>query len=286
MANFLKMSDVFLMAIEELRKPYPSDLLPDWSVWNGVTGGFRPREYTILCGATGRGKTTFLANISAQLLKAKVKHFVMSVETGHTDYMKRCISVLEGRDVNTGDAVPLDDLVKLSHKYLSLIAEDNIEFSLYENRVPVHQLMDDLKTMADRGCKIALIDNLNFFMEPTTAANSNLEMDRVTHELVILCKSIDMHILMVMHPKKTDDTQVRSEFDIKGSSTAVQEAHNILLFNEPSEEQIGTRLPNGVILNRGHRLLLINKMRRRGGFRQKTIIFENHGTRYQEVGLL
>lgn len=286
MTKFLKMSDVFLLALDELRKPHPADTLPDWNVWNAVTGGFRPREYTILCGATGRGKTTFLANISAQLLKAKVKHFVMSVETGHTDYVKRWMSVAEGRDINTGDPVPLEELVLISQRHLQMVSEDNMELSIYENRVPVHELMNDLRTMADRGCKVALIDNLNFFMEPTSAVNANLEMDRVTHELVILCKSIDMHIVMVMHPKKTDDAQVRSEFDIKGSSTAVQEAHNILLFNEPSEEQLGHKLPNGVVLNRGHRLLLINKMRRRGGFRQKTIVFESNGTRYKEVGLL
>jgi len=41
-----------------------------------------------------------------------------------------------------------------------------------------------------------------------------------------------------MHPKKTDHGRVESEFDIKGSSTAVQEAHNVWLFNRPSKAVI------------------------------------------------
>lgn len=274
----LNMRQVYLEAVRELSKPYPSIKLDDWPKWSHATGGFRPREFSIFCGPTGAGKTTFLANLSAQLLKQQVKHFVMSVETGHTDFMKRILSVLEGKDLNTGDPVPAEKLAELHTKYDHLLTSDTIEFSLYDNRVSVEQLMADVRYMVEmKGCKIAMIDNLNFFMEVTSEKNQTLEMDRVVHELVIFCKQVDVHMVMVMHPKKTEHGRVTSEFDIKGSSGAVQEAHNIFLFNRARQLKDGSLGPHC-------RELTLNKMRRRGSHVGKTLVFESEGTRYKEKG--
>jgi twinkle protein len=280
----LNVRDVALEAMRELARPYPAFTLPDWEQFNKAVGGFRMREFSILCGSTGAGKTTFLANISAQLLKGGIKHFVMSVETGHTDFMKRILSVLEGHDVNTGEAVHPDRLAKITARHLPLLQSGAIEFSLYDNRVPVEQLLYDLRYMHDvHGCKIAMIDNLNFFMEVTRAADQVIEMDRVIHELIIFCKQVDMHVIMVMHPKKPQgsrDTRVESEYEIKGSSTAVQEAHNVFLFNRPKREDLDSQARSPY-----ERDLTIAKMRRRGHFAGHTLVFESQGTRYNERGM-
>lgn len=276
----LNMREVFLQAIDELARPYPSTILPKghWEIFNEVTGGFRPREFTILCGSTGSGKTTWLSNLSAQLLLAGEKHFVMSVETGHTDFMKRVLSVLAGEDLNTGKPVPLYELERITSENLGLLQSGVIEFSLYENRVSIEQLLWDLHCMYKVGCKIAMIDNLNFFMEVTRASDQVVEMDRVIHELIIFCKQVDMHVIMVMHPKKTINGRVESEFDIKGSSTAVQESHNVFLFNRPSQEAIRgqTKTPH-------QRELKIAKMRRRGQFVGRQIVYNCTGTKYVEA---
>jgi hypothetical protein len=97
----------------------------------------------------------------------------------------------------------------------------------------------------------------------------------------MFCKRIDMHVIMVMHPKKTDNGRVESEFDIKGSSTAVQEAHNVFLFNRPSleDQKIGFDRQN-------HRELKIAKMRRRGKYVGRRLMFKNNNTAYIEQELL
>jgi twinkle protein len=278
----LNMTEVATQAMEELARPFPSIPLKDWPLFTKMTGGFRTREFSIFCGPTGAGKTTFLANLSAQLLKQGTKHFVMSVETGHTDFMKRILSVLAERDLNTGEPVDAEFLSRLTAKHLRVLTSGKIEFSLYDNRVPVEQLISDLQHMVEvSGCKIAMIDNLNFFLEVTRAADQVIEMDRVIHELIIFCKRVDVHVIMVMHPKKNQGagTRIESEFDIKGSSTAVQEAHNIFLFNRPKKEDVeaGTR-------SRFDRELTLNKMRRRGIHVGTTLIFENNQTQYAEKG--
>lgn len=284
MPHAKNMREVYLDAMEEMVKPFPAMKLPEWTSFNDVIGGFRSREFTILCGSTGAGKTTWLANVSAQLLKAGTKHFVMSVETGHTDFMKRVLSVLAGRDLNSGDAVSTETLARIHTKNSALLESDTIEFSLYDNRVKVEQLISDLRYMHDeKGCKVAMVDNLNFFMEVTRSADSVVEMDRVVHELVIFCKQVDMHVILVMHPGKGPgkSTRVESEFDIKGSSTAVQEATNVLLFNRPRIEDIDAGLRNSF-----QRELKISKLRRRGQFVGKTILYSSDNTRYREEGVV
>ena len=282
----LNMRETYLKAIEELARPYPAIPLDGWPIWTKLTGGFRMREYTIFCGPTGAGKTTWLANLSAQLVRQKVKHFVMSVETGHTDYMKRVISALVGRDVNTGDAIPVEQIERINAQVDPHLREDHIEFSLYDNRLSVEQLMADIRFMVQsKGCKVAIIDNLNFFLEVTSAADQVIEMDRVTHSLVMFCKQIDVHVVMVMHPRKPDgrkaDGRLESEFDIKGSSTAVQEAHNVFLFNRPRSEDVDSGKRNA-----WDRELTIRKMRRRGKHVGRTIIFKAlaDGAQYVEEG--
>jgi twinkle protein len=280
--NSLNMTEVFQQAIEEMAKPFPAIPLNSWPAWTRMTGGFRMREFTIFCGPTGAGKTTFLANVSAQLLKQGTKHFVMSVETGHTDFMKRILSALAGKDLNTGEVVPATEITQIYRDNRDILLSKNIEFSLYEDRVPIQRLKEDLLFMAkEKKCQIAMIDNLNFFMEVKRSSDQLIEMDRVIHELIVFCKQVDIHIIMVMHPKKTDGARIESEFDIKGSSTAVQEAHNVFLFNRPRSEDVNENFRHPF-----DRELTLKKMRRRGGHVGRTIIFTNQGTRYCEKGFV
>ncbi len=220
--------------VDYLCNPPEAVKLNTWSTFNEIVGGFRPKEFSILCGSTGAGKTSFLANVSAELLAAKVKHFVMSVETGHMDFLARVLSVIVNEDLNTGDPINKDRLLRIGINHHEKLFSDYIELSLYDNRIPLENLLNDLRWAVENGCKIAFIDNLNFFLNITSEMNAVVEMDRVTHELIMFCKRNPIHIVLVMHPKKTTQgTRVLSEFDIKGSSTAVQEANNIFLFNRP-----------------------------------------------------
>lgn len=281
----VSLSDSYLTALRELSDEHPSVKLKQWLKFNGLTGGFRAREFSILCGATGIGKTTLLSNISAQLLLSQERHYIASVETGGTDFVKRTMSVLAGRDLNTGEAIPMEVLRHFNQKFGHIYNEKRAFISLYEDRVPVENLLADIHWhVKNKGVKIAILDNLNFFMEVQNEKNQVVEMDRVVHECIIFCKKVDVHLIMVMHPKKTDHGRVESEFDIKGSSTAVQESHNIFLFNRPSDEAIRLGLATPA-----DRELKIAKMRRKGKNVGASIILKNvdgSGTRYEEGGVL
>lgn len=271
--------ETFALAAEELLVPYPATDLSLFPKFNGLTGGFRPREFTILCGATGVGKTTLMANWSYSLMRDRIPHFVASVETGRTDFLKRVMSVCAREDWNSGKAVPVEKLQEFHARNAEIIERGNLWLSRYENRFSVETLMADIYWhVKNKGAKLAIIDNLNFFLEVTRASDQLVEMDRVIHELIIFCKQVDVHVVMIMHPKKTESGRVDSEFDIKGSSTAVQEAHNVLLFNRPSDD-----LVEGKFCTKSDRELKIAKMRRKGrAVGSRLVLKQIQGVAYDE----
>lgn len=282
--QFETAADTLGQSFEDILTPPESVRMRDFEKFSFVTGGFRPKEFTILCGATGTGKTTLLANWSNALITEGVPHFVASVETGRHDFIRRIISARVGEDWNTGDAIPVERVkARFGSGEIDRIKNAPMYLSLYENRFSVEQLIADIRFMVEtKGVKVAMIDNLNFFMEVTKAADQIVEMDRVIHELIIFCKQANVHVVMVMHPKKTENVRVESEFDIKGSSTAVQEAQNVLLWNRPAEDLIADCKASA-----GDRELKIAKMRRRGLAVGSRLVFESlNGVSYREGELV
>lgn len=273
------LSKVAVDAYAELISPYPSFKFPMWPNFTKATGGIRTREFSILCGATGTGKTELLANISLQLLSHKIKHFVASVETGDTDYFKRILSAVVEEDLNTGDEVPYAKIQDIRKTHKHFLESDDIHLSIFDNRISLGLLIQELQIAHDKfGCQVAILDNLNFFLEVTTSQNAIIEVDRVIHELIMFCKRTNMHVIMVMHPKKTENGRVESELDIKGSSTAVQEAHNVFLWNRPKDEF--------TFPHEKYRELTIAKMRRNGKYVRKKIMFEYSNRSYIEREML
>lgn len=277
--NARTFKDLYRGAYEGLLLPPESVKFSRFTKMNQVLGGLRPHEFTILCGSTGAGKTTLCANISADLAESEIPHFVASVETGPEDYLRRIMSVFAREDLNSGDPIPVEKAKKLHNEKGHILQSENQWLSLYDNRVNLDTLIADLAYMVKvHQVKVAILDNLNFFLDLMNAQNDIKEMDRVIHELIIFCKHVPLHIIMVMHPKKTDHGRVESEFDIKGSSTAVQEAQNILLFNRPHETLLENRTATPL-----SRELKIAKMRRRGKYvGYRLILNSKDGTHYTE----
>lgn len=264
-------------AFAELLSPPKTVMIDAWPTFNRMTGGFQMKALSVFCGGTGQGKTDFMANISANLCLQEIPHYVASVETGDTDFFLRVLSKLSNRDLNTGEKFDLGTIREIDKIWGRHIRAKHFNLAIHNNRISIECLLRELEIAhKDLGCKLAILDNLSFFLEATSTQNSIMEMDRVIHELIMFCKRTPMHLILVCHPRKTEG-RVESEYDIKGSSTAVQEAHNVFLFNRPSQEQI----ENGV-LSFGHRELKFAKLRKRGANAGKKLIFTWKDRTYDE----
>jgi twinkle protein len=238
MINVRNGIEVLDIALKEMMNPIEGIKVSDWPKFSEYTGGLRMNEFTIFCGSTGSGKTQWLANLAMQLIKQKIKLFIAPVETGDSDFAKRMISVEANCDLNTGEKIPVEKFMQPVKRSMDFF-HDNVWFSSHDNRVTIDEMISTLTFLQEtKGMQVAILDNLNFFLEPVKGVDQNLENDRVIHQFVMLAKKIPIHIILVMHPKKTDGGKILSEFDIKGSSTAVQEASNVLIMNRPSDKEI------------------------------------------------
>lgn len=272
------LGDLYLQTMQELAEPYPSIELANWKMMNDLTGGFRMREFTILCGSTGSGKTTLLSSWAKAFILSQTRCFIMSVETGATDFIKRTMSAFSGYDMNKGRPIDKDKLSIFHNQFGGIFGNDELFLSLYDSRVnPQTVIQDIIWHHKKKNCKIIFIDNLNFLLDVVSQDRSIEVMDKVVHELIMLAKRHDIHIIMVMHPKKTDHGRVESEFDIKGSSTACQEATNIFLFNRPSKSHILSG-KYGTFM----RQLYIAKLRRKGESVGKSIWLKYQPGSYYE----
>lgn len=276
---YSSLASLFTKSMDEVLNPIPAATFTErFSLFNKITAGLRPNEFTVFCGSTGKGKTTLIANLSADLLIKKTPHFVASIEAGHTDFVRRVFSCLSGIDINDGEKQRPEVIERIYREHKEIVIDNNLFLSLYENRLTVETLMKDIEYMRkNHNCKVAFIDNLNFFLEPTSAANQLIELDRVIHELIIFCKNCDVHVWMVMHPRKTLDGRVVSVYDVKGSSTSVQEAQNVFFFNPVSQSLIDSGEAQ-----ENDREILIAKMRRRGQYTGKSLILGGSSVRYVE----
>lgn len=257
--NYSHVNQVWERTVLALRNPTPGIPLPWWPRVTDLMGGLRSNELTLLCAPTGAGKTQLLANLSAQLVMQNVPLFVAPVETGDSDFLARTMSSVHKIDLNSGEKLSDQLLISVTGRASETILNRKFYLASYDNRVEIEDMINLLIYMHEtHGIRVALLDNLNFFLKVVSAQNERLEMDNSVHELVMLVKKLPIHIILVVHPKKTDGGRVVSEFDIKGSSTAVQECANVLLFNRPSEEQLskGRRTTD--------RELVFRKLRKRG----------------------
>lgn len=260
--------------LTHLLRPVPGTALPWWPVMNQAIGGLRSGELTLICAPTGTGKTQLLANIACQLMEQRTPTFIAPVETGAVDFMARMVSVLDRYDYNTGEPQSAEVVRSMQEKHFPAIKAAGFKFGNYESRVEIEEMKTMLIYQTQLyGMKVALLDNLNFFLKVTRSQDQILEMDEAVRVFGQVAKQMNIHIILVCHPKKTDGGRVTSEFDLKGSSSLVQEAWNVGLWNRPPTED-----PRPVT----DRELVFRKMRRRGSVVGQAFWFRYVGGRFIE----
>lgn len=212
-----------------------------WATFNRAICGFRPHEITCLCGPTGAGKTTLLGSMFVNFIAQGVPSFCAPVEVGQGSFVRKLVSIVSGIPVNSLDG----RWNEIRDKYFStFFSNPDHVLTVYESHVSHLQLMADiLHAFETRGTKIALVDNLNFMTRAESDKTETAVVNQVIQDWIRFIKRVPVHVIMVTHPKKTEGGRVESEFDIKGSSTIVQEAQNVILFNRLKEDEPA---PNGL----------------------------------------
>lgn len=280
---YTDLPDAFESARDRAGKQKQGIMLPNHRRLSEACGGIRERGFTIICGPSGKGKTTFLANLWHSFHSLGLPTFAAPIENGRDDFLDMIVSLATERGRSTMNAADWEDTKR---RYAgTYFADRNHVFSNAESRLShLDMLTDILHAYCTRGTRIALCDNWQFMQDFSDERNAMAKSDKALHEMVVFFKHLPIHGFMVMHPNKEGMGRVENGSQIKGSSTSVQEAHNIWLFNPLPEDEDAPFM-------RVHELcreVKIDKARYNGRATSSRIIYELNKVSefYEELGSL
>jgi len=226
-----------------------------------VVKGHRKSELTIYTGGTGSGKTTLLSQLSLDLARQGVRTMWASFEIQNTrlvsHMMKQYKAMLEtdvdglssystGWDhIGSGDA-PLDaeELARLKVEF-DEIADQFVDLPLYFTRffgsTSVYDLLDAMgHAVYVHDVDHIVIDNLQFMLG-TAASNGNgggngaafwdrwAEQDNALDLFRKFTTEHQIHLSLVVHPRKEHADALLSLSSVFGSVKATQEADNVVI---------------------------------------------------------
>lgn len=193
--------------------------------YNKKLKGFRGGEFTIISGLTGSGKTTLLSQLSIDFCKQGVPTLWGSFEIKNETLMTNML---------------------LQYSEANLIKEPQ-SFEFYANRfenMPLYfmkffgssQLDQILSTIEfaiyTYDISHIVIDNLQFLLSGQGRGFEKFDLqDEAVSKFRKLATSKNVHISLVIHPRKVDDTQEINMSSIFGSAKSTQEADNVFLIH-------------------------------------------------------
>ncbi|EKX33854.1 hypothetical protein GUITHDRAFT_98228 [Guillardia theta CCMP2712] len=189
-----------------------------------ILKGHRPGEFTIVTGRTGQGKTTMLSQLSIDLCEQGVHTLWGSFEIKNArlgakmlqQHSKKSLRGCSDREFNdAADAFSQLPLWFLSYYGTTDIDDvlDAMEFAVYSKDV-----------------KHVVLDNLQFMTSGAYRESDTFKiLDQAIHKLRLFATDFNVHISLVIHPRKDDESQLLTLSSIFGTAKATQESDNVII---------------------------------------------------------
>lgn len=237
-----KLSEVFDSYVRGVG--IPGGLKTGLAYYDRMLGGFFPREYAVLAGRPGTGKTSLALNIIDHLCRIKgIPCALFSLEMTATDVMLRwCHQVarvnlqqfrtgyLEDRDfpklTNTGI-----DMMKMP-----LWLDDRSGMTIHEIRSKARRLV------REHGVKFIVIDYLQLIKSGDPRLNREQQVAEISAEILAMVKELSVPALVLAQLNRQSEASDRASHgpklsDLRESGSVEQDAHNVtILWNYSPKE--------------------------------------------------
>ena len=198
---------------QHVGKPFFSPTL------TSVLGGFRQGELTIYTGRTGVGKTTYLSQLSLDLaVNQGIDTLWGSFEIPNVRLVTTMLQQRAGFAMQSTKDMSDEERQKLTadfDKKFGLMPR-NMYFLSYYGAIDcdtvISQIGSEIET---RGIKHVILDNLQF-MTSLDARYSEVyaRQDYICHRLRMLATEANIHVSLVIHPRKVDVTKTGQPADL------------------------------------------------------------------------
>lgn len=233
-------------------------------ILNKLLKGHRKGELTILTGPTGSGKTTFMSEYSLDLALQGVSTLWGSFEIRNTRLALTLLRQYVG--------YPLEDKLNEFEYWTSEFEKYPMYFMTFHGQQSIKVVMDAIEhAQYVYDIKHVIIDNIQFMMGMSAFSKNDkfFEQDAVISAFRSYATRKNVHVTLVMHPRKERDSDELTTSSIFGSAKATQEADNVLIIQDKRLTSVG-----------GKKFLQVAKNRYTGDLGIMPLEFDKDGLSY------
>lgn len=234
----------------------------DMSDVEGFTSGFGELDNaivkfymgstTLITGAPGSGKTSFLSSIICQSVDQGYPCFVYSGELSNPSLKSWVDFCFAGRfGLNAYDKPGgIGKFYKLRPGVFKAINE-HYKQQIYLYRDSIDQKVESLMSTAESvvrklGVKTLVFDNMTSVDLSADDDNKWQKQEEFIRDIVAFSKRWDVCCIVVLHPRKMDKNRRMSLYDLSGVSASINLAHRVLsLYRFTPQEKNGSKGKSG-----------------------------------------
>jgi twinkle protein len=200
-----------------------------------LINGLREGELTLFSGYAGSGKSTFLNQLVLNLISDQEnpeKVCIASFELSPRGLLFWMSQQALQQSLSVNDS---SESLKTKIDIAMKIIDENLYFIKQQDEIGIDHLLRLIELSYRR-------DQARFFIVDSLMCIENNEKDEhrgqtvIIRKLKTLAKKLDIHIILVAHPRKTDGFSILRMQDICGSSNITNLADNLLIMHKVSEE--------------------------------------------------
>lgn len=226
--------------------------------FNEKIKGLRGGELTILSGATGSGKTTLLSQLSLDFCKQGLSTLWGSFEIKNEILITNMMMQFSKKDLLTHKdsfSYYAEQFEKLPLYFMSFYGSQDVDKIMSCIEYAIYQY--DIQHI--------IIDNLQFLLGTQARGFDKFDLqDKVIERFRNLVSTKNVHLTLVIHPKKVNDNEDLNISSVFGSAKATQEADNVMIMQNREK----------------YRMLEIKKNRFDGTVGRTALIFDRKTKRF------
>ncbi|CAB9496960.1 Twinkle protein, mitochondrial [Seminavis robusta] len=260
--------------IHEILNPneYSGVPMPSLPLLTKLIKGFRRGELTVLTGPTGSGKTTFLGQLSLDLAEQDVNVMWGSFEIKNTRLAQKLLQQYNRKPLPTAEQ---PDAQAVLHALADRFSALPMHFMKFHGGSDLEDVLDAMEyAVYVSDVEHIILDNLQFMISRNTL---NKSFDKFDIQDVAIEKfrkfatDRNVHVTLVVHPRKEDESSKLNISSIYGSAKATQEADTVMILQ--SELMGGNR----------RKYIDVKKNRFDGSLGQCPLHFDGKSSRYGDT---
>ena len=196
-----------------------------------IMKGFRRGEMTVITGPTGSGKTTFLGQLSLDMAEQGVNMLWGSFEIKNTRLLHKLLQQFAREPLPSGDPSQLPKLEAIANRFQRL----PLHFLKFHGGSDVDDVLDAMEyAVYVNDVEHIILDNMQFMISRSSTSRSSTfdkfdVQDMAIEKFRKFATEKNVHISLVVHPRKEQEASTLSMSSIYGSAKATQEADTVLI---------------------------------------------------------